>query len=254
MSMDKGKVTALVLLDLSAAFDTIDHKLLITRLSKWYGINGRALMWFSSYLLARTQSVKVLGTLSEIKTLLHGVPQGSVLGPLLFSLYTLPLSSIIELYPLQHKLYADDTQIYISFTTGDYNSSIDSLKACLNAVNDWMFCNKLKLNPDKTEFLLIGNQIQRKKFSDKFPIEILGNKISPAKTAKNLGITFDQDFSLKQHAINLCRNCYYHIRDFKQIRKHIDISVATGIANALVSSRLDYCNSLFLCSYRGVYN
>ena len=70
-------------------------------------------------------------------------------------------------------------------------------------------------------------------------------EISPTKTAKNLGITFDEDFSFKQHVQNLCKNCYYHIRDFKKIRKHLDISVATGIANALVSSRLDYCNSLF---------
>ena len=98
--MDKGEVTALTLLDFLAAFDTIDHATLTDRLSDWYGISGQAHIWFSSYLQNRHQS--------------YGVPHGSVLGPVLFTLYTTPLSAIISSFDINHHLYADDTQIYMS--------------------------------------------------------------------------------------------------------------------------------------------
>ena len=96
--MDKGEVTALTLLDLSAAFDTIDHATLTDSLSDWYGISAQAQIWFSSYLQNRHQSVKIKDTFSYKVTLSYGVPQGSVLGPLLFTLYTTPLSAIISSY------------------------------------------------------------------------------------------------------------------------------------------------------------
>ncbi len=86
---------------------------------------------------------------------------------------------------------------------------------------------------------------QCKKYTDIFPINLMGTQISPAKSARNLGVNFDEEFSFKQHAVSLCKNCYYHIRDLRHIRKHLDLSVATGLANALVGSRLDFCNSLF---------
>ena len=245
LAMDKGRVTALTLLDLSAAFDTIDHSMLAKRLSEWFGLSGSALNWIKCYLTNRSQHIKVNGTLSKEFSLKYGVPQGSVLGPLLFSMYTAPLSSLISQFPVQHKLYADDTQIYLSFTTSEFDSKINTLQNCLNAVQSWMFSSKLKLNPDKTEFLLIGNNVQRNKFSSKFPVALLGQNVNPADSARNLGVIFDKSMSLKKHITNICNSCHFHIRDLKRIRKHVDIKVATGLANALVSSRIDYCNSLF---------
>ena len=108
--MDKGEVMALTLLDLSAAFDTIDHATLTDRLSDWYGISGQAQIWFTSYLQNRHQSVKIDDTFSDKVTLSHGVPQGSVLGAVLFTLYTTPLSAIISSFDINHHLYADDTK------------------------------------------------------------------------------------------------------------------------------------------------
>ena len=121
--MDKGEVTALTLLDLSAAFDTIDHATLTDRLSDWYGISGQAQIWFSSYLQNRLQSVKIEDTFSDKVTLSYGVPQGSVLGPVIFTLYTTPLSAIISSLDINHHLYADDTQIYMSLSVSNATKS-----------------------------------------------------------------------------------------------------------------------------------
>ena len=155
--MSKGHATALTLLDLSAAFDTIDHSILLNCLRKCFGIKDVAFKWLKSYLSDRTQLIKLGNTRSDPQLLSFGVPQGSVLGPLLFSLYTTPLSQIIGKFRnFQHHLYADDTQIYITITPENASTSFTKLNDCLNSVQDWMFANKLKLNPDKTEFIIIG--------------------------------------------------------------------------------------------------
>jgi len=244
MAMDKGKVTALTLLDLSAAFDTIDHQILMNRLEKWYGISGTALRWLSSYLSDRYQQVKLGDKVSSKVSLPFGVPQGSVLGPLLFTMYTSPLSDIIDEQAVPHQLYADDTQLYVSFSTDDSTDSLHRLKDCLENVQKWMFLNKLKLNPDKTEFLLIGHERQRGKYLDLFHHSLLNIPTQPSKTARNLGVTFDQNFCFKSHISKVCSSCYYHIRDLRRIRKHLNLEQAKTLATALIMSRLDYCNSL----------
>ena len=131
LNMAKGSVTALTLLDLSAAFDTIDHTILLDRLN-YYGISELALGWFKSYLSGRTHSVKVGSTLSHPVALQYGVPQGSVLGPILFSLYTNPISSIIQSHSsINYNFYADDTQLYISLSPANFSHCIQKLKNCL---------------------------------------------------------------------------------------------------------------------------
>ena len=128
LNMDKGRVITLTLLDLSADFYTIDHNILIKRLSMWYGISGTALSWFSSYLIDRYQRVKIANSSSAALPTSCGVPQGSVLGPLHFTLYTTPLSSVIQTHNLDHHLYGDDTQIYLSLATPDTNCSLNQLR------------------------------------------------------------------------------------------------------------------------------
>ena len=244
-AMENGNVSALTLLDLSAAFDTIDHDILLRRLTDWFGIGDVALKWVTSYLDQRSQSININGTLSIPFTLLFGVPQGSVLGPLLFIMYTTPLSKLLKsAKDIFHHLYADDTQVYNFFNTSNFCSSIKNLQNCLVSVKDWMFKNKLKLNPDKTEFLLIGNQCHRKKFDSYFPIDILGNLLTPAPHARNLGVTYDANLDFKRHINNTIKSCNYYIRDLRRVRKHLNLKTSTALANALVSSRLDYCNSL----------
>ena len=134
----QNKPVALVLLDLSAAFDTIDNNLLLNRLSSMFGFVDKALIysWFKSYISDRKQSVKIKNTQSDSKPLEFGVPQGSVLGPLLFNLYTTPISKIvISSYKyIKHHLYADDTQIYINITSGNAAGAITQLQHCLSDI------------------------------------------------------------------------------------------------------------------------
>ena len=122
LNMAKGSVIALTLLDLSTAFDTIDHTVLLDRLNIYYGISELALGWFRSYLSGRTHSIKVGSTCSNPAALQYGVPQGSVLGPILFSLYTNPISSIIYSHSsINYHFYADDTQLYITLSPANFS-------------------------------------------------------------------------------------------------------------------------------------
>ena len=177
--MDLGKAVALTLLDLSAAFDTIDHTILFNCLRDWFGMDGTVLMWIKSYLKNCRQKVKLGHSFLDAFSLPYGVPQGSVLGPLLFTLYTTPLSHIISSFNITHHLYADDTQIYLALDFRNFDSSIAELTECLACVQNWMDCVRLKLNPKKTEFIIIGNRQARESIMQKFPTQFLGNSIPP---------------------------------------------------------------------------
>ena len=194
--------------------------------------------WFKSYLTGRRQRIKLDNCLSSRSDLSFGVPQGSVLGPLFFTLYTTPLSSLVSGHSIPHHLYADDNQLYVSFSSGDSAAALSGLQSCLASVQSWMSTNKLKLNPDKTEFLLIGNERQRSKYLSMFLIELLGVETYPAKSARNLGVIFDKNFNFNSHISAICISCIYHIRDLRRIRRHLDLDSAKLLANALVSSRL----------------
>ena len=127
-------LTALTLLDLSAAFDTIDHAILLSRLDDWFRVTGKALNWFKSYLTDRCQRIKIGDCLSSKADLKFGVTQGSVLSPLLFMLYTTPLSSMIFEHTIPHHIYADDSQLYVYFASGDSAATLNGLQSCLASV------------------------------------------------------------------------------------------------------------------------
>ena len=108
-----------------------------------------------------------------------------------------------------------------------------------------MGSNKLKLNPDKTEFILFGSNVQRSELSKCFPVDILGNQLTPSDKVRNLGVFFDKNFTFSEHVSSIRKSCFVHLRDLRRIRRFLPKPVAIVLANALVSSRLDYCNSLF---------
>jgi len=242
--MDKQRVSALVLLDLSAAFDTIiDHGILLSRLNICFGISNSAHSLLSSYLSHRSQAVVIDQTFSPTLPLTRGVPQGSVLGPLLFTLYTTPLSHLLTDSTLQFHFYADDTQIYISFSGTESHLALAKLTATLDQVHSWFCANRLVVNPSKTEYLLIGTKQQRLKITNS-SIFFKNVSLSPTDSARNLGVTFDSNLDFKSHISSICRSSFFHIRQLRQIRPSLDRNSAIILANSLVHSKIDYCNSL----------
>uniref|UniRef100_A0A4W6G917 Reverse transcriptase domain-containing protein n=1 Tax=Lates calcarifer TaxID=8187 RepID=A0A4W6G917_LATCA len=184
IASDNGLVSVLVLLDLSAAFDTIDHHILLQRLEHFIGIKGTALNWFKSYLSDRLQFVHVNNYSSMYTKVRHGVPQGSVLGPILFTLYMLPLGNTIRKHSINFHCYADDTQLYLSMEPNETNH-LAKLQACLRDIKIWMTSNFLLLNSDKTEIIIIGPEHIRNKVSnDVAPLD--GIALAPSSTVKNL--------------------------------------------------------------------
>ena len=183
--MDTGKVSVLTLLDLSAAFDTIDHDILFHRLEHTFGFQGTALAWFRSYLSDRIQTVSIAGRLSSPAIIHYGVPQGSVLGPILFILYTQPLSCVIGRHSISHQLCADDTQLYSSSSLSEISATIHNIEKCICDVKSWMICNKLQMNNDKTEAILIATQ--RTSLSHALPptLNINGIPVEFSKSLRN---------------------------------------------------------------------
>ncbi len=166
LAMDNQRVVLLLLLDLSAAFDTVDHEIMFSRLEHRFGVKDTALTWFRSYLTGHSQSVLIQGTRSTEQVLKFGVSQGSVLGPILFCAYTAPLGTLLRSQGVDYHFYADDSQIALAFSPDVLTNQIDAfhrVESCADTIRTWMLQNKLKLNDDKTVFMLIGNKPQVQK-------------------------------------------------------------------------------------------
>ena len=215
LSLDDGKISLLASLDLSAAFDTIDHNILLHRLKHDFGLSGTVLDWFSSNLSGRIQSVSVHSHTSVPASVSCGVPQGSVLGPILFVLYTTPLSTVIERHSILHHSYADDTQLQNSATPDRLPNLIDSMRLCIDDIKDWMTDNKLKLNDDKTEVMIISSS----RMSTALSIPESFGSVPFSDTVKNLGVTLDCHLSLKTHVLNLVRTANFELRRISSIRR-----------------------------------
>ena len=241
-AIDNKQAVLLVLLDLSAAFDTVDHCKLLEVLKNVVGISGTALAWFASYLQDRTQKVSINNEYSPTAKLKCGVPQGSVLGPVLFTTYLLPLGEILRKLGVKFHCYADDTQLYIPFYFDD-NTCVSDMERYLAIIHSWMTSNLLKLNADKTETLLVSRNIKPCPVPQ-LCINFNGEKIVPSKQVRNLGVIFDSKFSLEAHVNKVCQASYLQLYNISQVRKCLSKAACESLIHAFISSRLDSMNAI----------
>ena len=239
--LDEKKCGILIMLDLSAAFDTVVHRLLIEDL-KLVGVEGDALQYMESYLSNREYCVQIGRKFSERKILERGVPQGSILGPLLFCIYTRELASLLEELGVQFRLFADDTQIYLTFINVDVTSRI--INEVLRRVKEWMDKKQLRLNENKTEFMVFsskGNQ----EIQDIKNILVSGNPIQLAECVRDLGVLIDSGLTFVPQISDVVKKTSYCLRNIAFVRKYIDIDSIKKLVVGGVLSRLDYCNSVY---------
>ena len=187
MASDKGEVTCLLLLDYSAAFDTVDHDILLTILEDSLGVTGTALDWIRSFLVGRSQIFQVGQDKSSWVIVLYGLPQGTIIGPLMYILYTADLESLIEKHGVRMHLYADDTQLYDHSNMNNLHQSIATLEACLEDIVQWSSQRRLKLNPTKTELIWLDRAHAIGKLPQQPRLRMNSNEVSSSSSVPRFG-------------------------------------------------------------------
>ena len=248
LSLNKGNISVLALLDFSSAFDTIDHTILVHRLHTDFGFTDTVLQWFSSYLTDRTHYVSLCNHCSDFAPVHSGVPQGSVHGPILFTMYIKPLSAIIDSHSIIHHSFADDLQLQMSAPPDRISELLHSMQSCISDVKACATVNMLRLKDSKTELMLVTSK--RSKHLHNLPTSItIGNAQIPFKqSVKNLGFTLDCHLTVNAHVSNIARTCYFELRRLAYIRRFLTSTATATLVSAFVLSRIYYCNSLLFGS------
>ena len=240
-TVGKGNGSFLVLLDLSAAFDTIDHDNLFYILDKYVGIGGSVLRLIRSYFSDCTQRVQIDGILSDFASLLCGVPQGSVLGPIKFCLHLLPL----RLHNIGYHIYADDAQLYISFKCKDPLESLTKLNMCISDIRVWMIKNKFKINDSKTEIIICRSPFLKQNLSD-LSVSVGDMQVSQSSKERDLGVVFDQYLTFHDHISGICKSTHFYLRGIGKIRNLLTVDATAQLIHALITSRLDFVTVFFI--------
>ena len=209
-----------------------------------YGVDGNALMWLESYLSLRAQYVKFGQDVSSRTQLKTGVPQGSVLGPILFTSFISPIQFVTSQFNVDQQQYADDIQVFISVSKSNSPDRVSRLEAALIHLTSWFYHNGLALNPEKSKAILFGTHSRNKSLNSITQVEVNGSPIPISDNIKLLGVTLDSSLALNKHVCLICQSCQYHIRALHHIRPILDANTARLVRHALVSSRLDYANSI----------
>ena len=244
-SFDTNTPAVLVLLDLSAAFDTVDHYKLLKILEKEIGVVGIALKWFGSFLQGRTQKIKIGDSYSDMIELMFGVAQGSVLGPILFKIYIRSLYKYIEATKFNVEGFADDHQLIKQFMIKLQGRALgENIVSCLTHIGAWMNEYFLKLNESKTKILVMAPPSVQQQIIIR-GIFIGNDCIRFVDSAKNLGVILDNVLSFENQVDKVVKSCFGTIRKLSQVKGFLSKEDLQELVSSLILSPLDYCNSLY---------
>ena len=245
-AIDQTHITLLILLDYSKAFDTVNHALLLAKMKK-FGLHNSTLNWFNSYLSGRCQRVMCNDSQSEWGFMFNGVPQGSVLGPLLFTILVSDLNCVVHESSVH--MYADDTQLYHSAPVSNVHQIINTANFELDNISTFSECNGLKLNPAKSMYMFIGTRRNINEINKiSYPPLMLNNVPVIRHTfLKNLGITFDEVLSWRKHVNVVVGKSYNKLRMLYRYKNFLSSKAKKHLSESLVLSYFNYCDSL-LCN------
>jgi Reverse transcriptase (RNA-dependent DNA polymerase) len=238
----KRRVVLVVFLDFSKAFECVNHELLLRKLSQ-LNFSDPVVEWFRSYLIDRQCAVKgKKGQISKWVKVTSGVPQGSVLGPLLFSLYTHDISKILR-HRCKYHIYADDIQLYIECSPSELDQAIQIMNFILGDIVTWTESHGLKLNPTKTQAMLIATQNTRARINlpTLTPLTLNGTQINYTDTVKNLGIFFDKHLAWDKHISSICQKVYGTLNNLQKFRGMTPEIIRLRLVKTLILPHFDYC-------------
>ena len=207
------------------------------------GTSTTALQWFQSYLSSRHQVVHINSTLSDRMQVRNGIPQGSILGPLLFSIYVNDLPSIPQYCSPQ--CYVDDTKLLLSFALHEERGARDKINQDLLKIQNWCLNNQLLLNPDKTKLLIFGSRQNTAKVNDDFNLSFFGKNLVPATTAKDFGVIMDPNLTFDNHVLETVSSCMSCLAQINRVKYSFDKQSIIIIINSLVFSKLFYCSCVW---------
>ena len=243
---DENKATVIIFLDLSAAFDTIDPEKLLQILHDELGIGGVALQWFKSFLVGRTQRVKIENEYSESLEVPCGTPQGSVLGPPLFNINVRSQPMVFQHCKFSTSSFADDSNGRRSFALSfQFQVLKNVVPNCMQQIVRWSHAHFMCINPDKTEILLACPPSLNKEVLIK-GILFQDQCIRFSDFVKNVGVWIDKNLDMNKHVSNIVSHCYKILKDIGRIRKNLEKNHIENLVHAVISTRLDYCNSLLV--------
>lgn len=239
---DQGLSSALVLLDYSKAFDTINHELLCAKL-KFYGFDEPALFLIWNYFLRRSQKILNNGAYSSSLDILSGVPQGSILGPLLFIVYTSDILKKIDYCKVQ--AFADDTQLYASFHTENLKVTENIINNELNEIKKLSDEHNLKLNSDKSKVMYFGNKKSKILLKNNMSLRIDNTTLQASDSARNLGLIIDTDIRFSKHVSHLVSKAFSFLKLIYNNRHILSIKMKRNLCESLVLSHFNYCDFIY---------
>ena len=237
---DNGEVTLLSSLDLASAFDVVDHSVLLQRLSSSFGVRDTVHDWFTSFLISRYQFVNYRGVSSPTSPTSCGVPQGSVLGPILFLLFTKDIIPLVISQGLKVHTFADDIYVYGSCPANSTTALVEKTSACIETLQQWLTSNRLVLNTSKTTFMWCTTK-HRLRHVSQSPLSICGCSFRPVSSMRCLGVVLDPTISFSVHINNTSAICFNILRNIRSIRRSVTRRALSFLVSALVFSRLEYC-------------